>query len=253
MNGKKKLSLGLTRRFGGMLKVDLRRMLTTPLFPIMAGIALMMPILILVMTTMVGKDGGMAFENAWQVIGSSGGMMAMDMTAMVNINLVFIMAGLFGCLFTAEDFRSGYVKNLFTVRARKTDYIASKTVTVWMAGSVMLLAFLMGTIIGGSIAGLPFTLPAGALGLVMCILSKILLMGVFASMAVAASAVGKSRSWMSILIFLFAGMLLFMMIPMLTPLNAGIMNVVLCLAGSTMFALGLGAVSRIYLEKKDLI
>ena len=36
-----------------MLKVDFRRMFTTPLFYIMLGISLVVPILILVMTTMM--------------------------------------------------------------------------------------------------------------------------------------------------------------------------------------------------------
>ena len=78
-------------------------------------------------------------------------------------------------------------------------------------------------------------------------------MGVFVSIAVAASVFAKQRSWMSILIFGFAGMLLFMMIPMMTPLNAGIMNLVLCLAGSAMFGAGLGAVSDLLLSRRDLV
>lgn len=58
----------------------------------------------------------------------------MDMTAMMNINLMYFMMAVFVCLFTAEDFRSGYAKNLFTVRARKTDYVASKTIIGFIAG-----------------------------------------------------------------------------------------------------------------------
>ena len=48
-------------------------------------------------------------------------------------------------------------------------------------------------------------------------------------------------------------MLLFMMIPMLTPLDASVMNAVLCLAGAAMFSVGLGAVSNLVLRKTALV
>ena len=118
----------------------------------------------------------------------------------------------------------------------------------------MLLAFFLGAVIGGGIAGLPFTLSAaGVSGLVMCMLAKLLLMGVFVAIAVAVSCYGKQRSWLSILLFAFAGMLLFMMIPMMTPLDATIMHVILCGAGAAMFGFGLGTVSNMLLSKWDLV
>ena len=48
-------------------------------------------------------------------------------------------------------------------------------------------------------------------------------------------------------------MLLFMMVSMITPLNATLLNVILCLAGGAMFAFGLGAISRIVLKKTSLV
>ena len=158
------------------------------------------------------------------------------------------------CLFVAEDFRSGYAKNLFTVRAKKKDYVASKTIVGTIAGASMLLAFFLGAVLGGGIAGLPFTLStAGMFGLIMCMLAKVLLMGVFVAIAVAVGCYGKQRSWLSILLFAFAGMLLFMMIPMMTPLDATILHVVLCGAGAAMFGFGLGTVSNMLLSKQDLV
>ncbi|MBQ8160318.1 MAG: ABC transporter permease [Clostridia bacterium] len=256
-----------SRRLRSMMQVDFRRLFTTSRLPIFLLIALMMPVLILTMTTMVGgtevtnpQTGAVttmeAFTNTWQVIGTESGtdMMAMDMTTMVNINLIFFMAGVFVCLFVADDFRSGYAKNLFTVRSHKMDYVISKTVSGCIAGALMLLAFFIGAVIGGGAAGLPFTLgAAGVIGLVMCMMAKILLMPVFVPIAVAVSVFGKSRSWLSILLFAFAGMLLFMMIPMLTPLDAGIMNVGLCLAGGVMFGIGLCKVSEMLLRRQDLV
>ena len=241
-------SISFSNRLGSMLRVDARRMLVSPLFWICLGTAFAVPILVLVMTSMVGgADGGMMFENTWQIIASEGGNMmammggamgggtdasaSMDMTAMMNINLVYFLTGIFTCLFTAEDFRSGYSKNLFTVRARKTDYVASKTIIGFIAGALFLLVFFVGGVFGGSVAGLSFGLgAAGVSGLVMCMLAKIFLMGVFVAIFLLMSVIAKNRSWMSICLSLFGGMLLFMMIPMMTPLDSGVMNVSMCLA-----------------------
>ena len=302
------------KRLSSMLKVDSRRMFGTPMFWVMAGCALAMPILILVMTTMVGSGtemeplpevltiddadiaaanptveeltvpdplesavihetsptgshvnvgtgssmgGSLAFTNTWQIIGSeSGGDMAamMDMTAMMNINLIFFMTGIFLCIFVSQDFSSGYAKNLFTVRARKTDYVASKTIMGFIAGAVFLIAFFIGGVLGGSFAGLPFTLGiAGVPGLIMCMVAKIFLMAVFVALALLAGVFAKQKAWLSILLYLFGGMLLFMMIPMMTPLNSGPMNVILCLAGGAIFAAGIGIGSKIVLERTNLV
>ena len=263
-----------------MLQVDGRRLRHSTMFWVMLGCALMIPILVLTMTTGFGGEGGAMFTNAWQIIGSdsaelgammSGMMGAMGggtqagaaaadpaagagmMSAMMNINLMYFMAAIFICLFVAEDFQSGYAKNLFTVRARKTDYVASKIIISWIAGALFLLAFFVGGVIGGKAAGLPFTLgSAGVPGLVMCLLSKLFLMGFMVSLFVLMSMIGRGRSWLSILLALFAGMLLFMMIPMLTPLDAGIAQAGLCLAGSVCFAPAFGAVGNLLLKQSNL-
>ena len=259
-------------RLGSMLRVDARRMFGTPLFWVCLGIAFAVPILVLVMTTMVGGEGdGLMFTNTWQIIATEGaGMMeamgaamgsgdaaagaGMDMTAMMNINLMYFMIGVFVCLFTAEDFRSGYAKNLFTVRARKTDYVASKTIIGTVAGALFLIAFFIGGVFGGSVAGLSFDLgTAGVGGLTMCMLAKIFLTAVFVAIFLLMSVFAKQRSWLSICLSLFGGMLLFMMIPMMTPLDSGVMNVGLCLAGGTIFAAGIGAVSNTVLKTTSLV
>ena len=265
-------SRSFSQRLGSMFRVDARRMFGTPLFWVCLGIAFAIPILVLVMTGMVGgAEGGAMFTNTWQIIESDGGMMAamgaamgggdaaaagagMGMTAMMNINLMYFMIAVFLCLFTAEDFRSGYAKNLFTVRARKGDYVASKTLIGFIAGALFLIAFFIGGVFGGAIAGLPFDLGmAGVSGLVMCMLAKIFLMAVFVAIFLIMCVIAKGRSWMSICLSLFGGMLLFMMIPMMTPLNSGVMNVGLCLAGGAIFAAALGCVSNLILKKTSLV
>ena len=44
-----------------------------------------------------------------------------------------------------------------------------------------------------------------------------------------------------------------MMILMLTPLNATIMNVLLCMAGGILIGTGLGAISQLVLKKRDIL
>ena len=270
-------SRSFAERLNSMFRVDARRMFGTPLFWICLGIAFAIPVLVFVMTSSFGGEGGAMFTNTWQIIGSEsanlGAMMAgmagamgggdaaaaagagmMDMTAMMNINLMYFMMAVFVCLFTAEDFRSGYAKNLFTIRARKTDYVASKTIIGFIAGALFLIAFFIGGVVGGSVAGLPFELgTAGVSGLVMCMLAKILLAAVFVAIFLLMSVIARQRSWMSICLSLFGGMLLFMMIPMMTPLDSGVMNVGLCLAGGAIFAAAIGAVSNLVLKKSSLV
>ena len=94
-------------RLGSMLAVDFRRMFKTPLFYIVTGICFVVPVLILVMTTMM--DGSVsvdpttgvetvmeAFDSTWQIIGSvssesaeAGASMDMSMTSMLNINMLY--------------------------------------------------------------------------------------------------------------------------------------------------------------------
>ncbi|MBQ8381724.1 MAG: ABC transporter permease [Clostridia bacterium] len=274
------------KRLSSMLKVDFRRLFTSRIFYIIVAACLVMPILILVMTTMMDgmettdpQTGEVSviegFDNAWQIIGTvsseseesatvtdsaaggdagAGMGMGMDLTGMCNINLLFFGVAVLVCLFVAEDFRSGYAKNLFTVRARKTDYVASKTIAGFVGGVLMILCFFVGTLAGGAIAGLPFEMTGfGIAELVMCMLSKLLLVAVFVPIYLAVSVAAKQRAWLSILGSLGIGMLLFMMIPMLTPLNATVMNVCLCLVGGAMFSIGLGAVSNLILKKTSLV
>ena len=249
-----------------MLKVDIRRMLVSRLTYIMLAIALICPVLILVMTTMmdgtttVNPETGIeteikAFDSVWQAISSpSGAEMTMDLTGMCNINLMYFAAAVWVCLFVSEDFRSGYAKNIFAIRPKKSDYVVSKTVTCLIGGAMLILCWLVGSLVGGAVASLPFDMMgANAINILMCIISKIALMAVFVPIALAISVAAKHRSWLSICCSLGGGMLLFMMIPMLTPLDAGIMNAVLCIAGGVMFSFGLGAASSLILNKTSLV
>ena len=263
-------------RFKTMLLTDLRRMLKTPFLYIVLGICLVMPILILVMTTMMdgtvsvdpqtGKETVIeGFDNVWQIIGSVStdssasaemgeGGMDMGITSMCNINMLYFLISVLVCVFVGEDFRSGYAKNLFTVRAEKTDYVASKTVVCFIGGALMILAFFLGSLVGGAVAGIPFDMVGfNTVELIFSLIAKMLLVSVFVPIYLVMAVVAKNRIWLSILLSMMVGMFLFMMIPMLTPLNAGFMHVFLCIAGGALFSVGLGAVSNIVLKKTSLV
>ena len=258
------------KRVKSMLKVDFRRMFKSKLFYILIACALVIPILITVMMTMM--DGSVSVdpqtgvetvmegpENAWQSIGTlpttdGEAMGGMDVMAMCNINMMFMLAAVFVCLFISEDFRSGYAKNLFTVRAKKGDYVISKTLAGFVCGALMLIFYFIGAMLGGVISGLPFDLCGLTVGnIVMCILAKVFLMFVFVAIFVLISVAAKQKTWLSICGSLGGGMLLFMMVPMITPLGSTILNVLLCAIGGAGFAFGLGAISNLVLKKTSLV
>ena len=264
---------GFAKRLKTMLAVDMRRMFISPFFYIVVASCFVMPVLILVMTTMM--DGTVSvnpqtgvetvvegFDNVWQIIGTVGGAsaggdaaaMEMGLTTMCNINMLYFLISVLVCVFVCGDFRSGYAKNLLTVRAKKTDYVASKTIVCSLGAAAMVLAFFLGSMIGGAISGLPFAMEGfGAGELAMCVISKTLLVAVFVPIYLVMSVISKQKTWLAIILSMMVGLFLFMMIPMLTPLDSTVMNVVLCLAGGALFGFGLGAVSNAILKKTALV
>lgn len=261
-----------SKRLKSMLKVDARRLFISPFFYIMVGIAFVVPILILVMTSMMdgmvstdpqtGKETVMkGFDYVWQILGSvsasstseqAGG--GMDLVSMCNVNMMYFAVAVLVCVFVCDDFRSGYAKNLFTVRAKKTDYVISKTLVCSIGGGAMILAFVLGSIIGGGVASLPFEMVGfTAFNLICCIISKVLLVPIFVSIFFVMSVIGKQKSWLSICLSLGVGMFMFMMISIASPLDASVVHIILCLAGSVGFAVGMGAISNTILKKTSLV
>ena len=264
-------------RFGSMLKVDFRRLLLSRSFYIIVASCLIAPILILVMTTMM--DGTVSvnpqtgeetviegFDYVWQILGSvsdpnagaaAGGemsAMSMDLVSMCNINMLYFAIAALVCIFVSEDFRSGYAKNLFTVRAKKNDYVASKTIVLTLGAAMMVLAFVIGSLVGGAVSGLSFEMVGfDTQNLLICVLSKMLLVSVFVPIYLVMSVVAKQKLWLSLVLSMMVGMFLFMMIPMLTPLNATVINLLLCAVVGTALGFGLGAVGNLVLKKTSLV
>lgn len=257
-----------SKRLKSMVKVDFRRMFTMPLYYIVLGVSLVIPILVLVMTTlMAGQEttdpnGNVVvmeqmFTNVWQIIASvpkPATEMTMDITTMCNIDMMYFAVAVLMCLFVSSDFRSGYAKCLFTVRSNKIDYIISKSLVGFATGTTILLSFLVGALIGGSISNLSFGLvDVNIMNLVMCLLSKICLVAVFVSIFLVMSLVGKQRTWLSMILSFGVSMLLFMMVSSISPLNSTIINLVLSLVGGILFSVGIGFISNLILKKTSLV
>jgi hypothetical protein len=83
--------------------------------------------------------------------------------------------------------------------------------------------------------------------------AKIFLMLVFVAIDVIVSVAAKQKAWLCLCGSLGAGMLLFMMVSIITPLGSTPLHVVLCLAGGALFAIGLGAISNKILNKSSLV
>ena len=254
-------------RIKSMLNVDFRRMFKSKLFYILIACFLVMPILMTVMMSMM--DGSVSVnpqtgvetimegpENAWQNIGTLPGepLGGDEIFMMCNINMAFMGVAVFVCLFISDDFRSGYAKNLFTVRAKRGEYVVSKTVSGFICGAFMLIAYFIGSVLGGAISGLSFDLHGlNAGNIALCMLAKVFLMLVFVSIFTLISVAAKQKAWLAICGSLGGGMLLFMMVSMITPLGSTFINVILCLTGGTLFAVGLGAISKTVLKKTSLV
>ena len=259
------------KRLKSMLKVDTRRLFISPFFYIMVGISLVVPILILVMTSMMdgtvstnpqtGQETVMhGFDFVWQILGSVSSTsnqqagMSMDLVSMCNINMMYFAIAVLVCVFVCDDFRTGYAKNLFTVRSKKTDYIISKTIVSSIGGGAMILAFVLGAFIGGAMTSISFEMVGfNPYNLVCSIVSKVLLVPIFVSIFLTMSVIGKQKSWLSICLSLGIGMFLFMVISIASPLDAGIIHILLCLVGSFGFAVGMGAISNLILKKTSLV
>lgn len=268
MNATQEKRLGLGPRVKRMLRVDFKRMWKSRLFYILLACALCAPILMTVMMSMM--DGSVSVdpqtgaetvmqgpENTWQNLGTlpeGEAMGGTEVFAMCNINMAFMGVAVFICLFISEDFRSGFAKNLFTVRPKRGEYVISKILSGVTCGALMLILYFLGSILGGAIAGLSFDLHGLTAGnLLCCLLAKICLMPVFISIFTAVSIAAKQKAWLALCGSLGGGMLLFMMVSMITPLSSTLLNVGLCLAGGLLFAWGLGAIGTVILRRTGLV
>ena len=165
------------RRIKGMLGVDFYRLFHTPVFYIFLFIAAIIPAMISAMTTMPGPDGSVStplYSNMWQIIAASKSLYVIEGIAdYANMNMVFIFGGIMVSIFIGHDYKSGYVKQLFTTHAKKQDYMISKTLVCAFAMACMCITYLLGGIVGGMFAGYDATVSVGSL--IIAILGKMVM------------------------------------------------------------------------------
>ena len=170
-------SPSFTRRLGGMLGVDFYRLFHTPLFYIFLAIAAIIPAMVSGFTSMPDQNGNVMeplYQNAWQTIAASKPLYVIEGIAdYANMNMVFIFGGIMVSIFIGHDYKSGYVKQLFTTHAKKQDYMMSKTIVCAFAMACMCVTYLIGGIAGGLVAGYPFEVNVGSL--VLAILGKMVM------------------------------------------------------------------------------
>lgn len=156
------------QRLKGMLGVDFYRLFHTPMFYIFLAISALIPALILGTTGMENPQTGMAaaplYTNTWQMIAAETPLYVVSNIAeYANMNMVFIFGGIMVSIFIGHDYRSGYVKQLFTTHAKKQDYMMSKSITCAFAMACMCITYLIGSVGAGLLVGASFDVDIASL------------------------------------------------------------------------------------------
>ncbi len=150
-----------TKRLKGMLGVDFYRLFQTPLFYIFLAIAAIIPAMLIAMTGMSGPNGEPAtplFTNVWQAIAADTPIYGFEgIEKYANMNMVFIFGGIMVSIFIGHDYKSGYVKQLFTTHAKKQDYMISKSLVCAFAMACMCFSYLFGGIVAGALTQTSFS------------------------------------------------------------------------------------------------
>ncbi len=165
------------QRIKGMMGVDFYRLFHTPLFYIFLAIAAIIPAMVSAMTMMPDQNGNTMeplYSNVWQIIAASEPLYVIRTIAdYANMNMVFIFGGIMVSIFIGHDYKSGYVKQLFTTHAKKQDYMISKSLVCAFAMACMCMTYLIGGTVGGMLAGYSLEVNVGSL--IIAILGKIIM------------------------------------------------------------------------------
>ena len=167
-----------TQRLRGMLGVDFYRLFHTPLFYIFLGIAAIIPAMILgtggMENPQTGEVSAQLYTNVWHIIAAESPLYVINnIGEYANMNMVFIFGGIMVSIFIGHDYKSGYVKQLFTTHAKKQDYMMSKTISCAFAMACMCVTYLLGAVTAGLLTGLDMTVNVGSL--LIAILGKMVM------------------------------------------------------------------------------
>ena len=112
------------------------------------------------------------------------------------MNMVFIFGGIMISIFIGHDYKSGYVKQLFTTHAKKQDYMMSKSLLSAFSMACMCVTYLIGGVAAGAFSGASFAVNAGSL--VCAILGKMLMSLGWASLYTFINVIFRSKFGISI-------------------------------------------------------
>ena len=165
-------------RLRGMLGVDFYRLFHTPLFYIFLAIAAIIPAMILgtggMENPQTGEVSAQLYTNVWHIIAAESPLYVINnIGEYANMNMVFIFGGIMVSIFIGHDYKSGYVKQLFTTHAKKQDYMMSKTISCAFAMACMCVTYLLGSVTAGLLTGLDMTVNVGSL--LIAILGKMVM------------------------------------------------------------------------------
>lgn len=261
--------LSFFKRLKGMLGVDFYRLFHAPLLYIFLGIAALIPALVS-MGAMGGESeaAGM-FASAWQIIAANSPLyIVSNMGEYANMNMVFIFGGIMISIFIGHDYKSGYVKQLFTTHAKKQDYMISKTLLGAFSMVCMCVTYLIGGVISAAFTGLPFAVNEGSL--ICAILGKMIMSFGWASLYTFINVIFRSRFGISIALCFVLGT----GIPVIgaaavlgnSPalniflygssvyacLSSSFVSVIVCLACSAVWAVIYNVLGTVILNKRDV-
>lgn len=196
---------GFGERLKSMLGVDFYRLFHTPLFYIFLVIAAIIPAMVFgTGGTDTAGEAVRIYTNTWQMVaGQTPIYVVSDIGEYANMNMVFIFGGIMVSIFIGHDYRSGYVKQLFTTHAKKQDYMMSKTLTCAFAMSCMCITYLLGTVVSGLMLSASFEANIGSL--VLAILGKITMSLGWASLYTFLNAVFRRYFGISVALSFFFG------------------------------------------------
>lgn len=166
------------KRLKGMLGVDFYRLFHTPMYYIFLAIAALIPALILgtggMTNPQTGEVGAMLYSNVWNAVAADTPLYVVSSIGeYANMNMVFIFGGIMVSIFIGNDYRSGYVKQLFTTHALKQDYMMSKTLVSAFSMACMCVTYLIGSVAAGALVGLDFSVNVGSL--VCAVIGKLIM------------------------------------------------------------------------------
>lgn len=251
------------KRIKGMLGVDFHRLFHTPLLYIFLGVAAIIPALV----SMGGGENSM-YTTMWQIIAADSPLYVINnMGDYANMNMVFIFGGIMISIFIGHDYKSGYVKQLFTTHSKKQDYMMSKSLVGAFTMMCMCVTYLIGGTISGATTGLSLSVNAGSL--ICAIFGKMIMSLGWASLYTFINVIFRSKFGISIALCFVLGT----GIPVIgaaalignTPalniflygssvyacLSANFVSVIVCLACSVVWAVIYNVLGTLILNKRD--